>query len=950
MKRRFYWLAALLVACSSSPQKDEQALVGPQEPVKIYPDPGPSVDYAGGARSVDLQEANGKVEATHCEGGYCYARVSAERPLGAGTLSVEASNYGIAFGRSDGAALVRFVGEVPTEFQLHYVQNLGFFGSVRQPAARTRIRILNDSSKQADKKLITEFWNAAAARVGGETAFRRFVSARALRRSQPETAPERQRRLTEAGAVMELYTGMTSVREALQYDRGLGVARDPAATLDLTQVEGIELRVHPWQEMIASLPNKPVIEALAKVVPDDMAYMHFHDLRSFVALARELDEWITPLAQSFEQQGGATHFVEAYERQLVVERTGLSETLGHIATDGIALLVGDAFLREGTDISLVFKVKNRTALVAALAGFEANARKARPDLDEARWKVGEHVVRRLYTPDGDIEQNRVELGDHLIISNSRGAIRHIIDAFEGRTGRLADSGDFQYLRARYPFDAKAEDGFVFISDAFVAHAVSPRTKILAGRRMHAQADLLAVQHGIMMHGWFEGKEPNSIKDAQDKGYLTADLLKHADGQAIGFDERGALSGWGRVRLMTPLRDLPLEKVSEDEKSSYDQFRQTYQMYWRAMIDPIGAQIRRTAEGFSMDARMLPIIDSSDYNNVRELVGQARVMPRTAHPGFHWVGAIGENARLRQQLDGAGRAFLGGRFATGWLGDWVAIGVLDRSGLQDLALYGLRHAMGSPEKEDDVMRLFARLPAYLLVHLKNPLVLGTVLTSLKTMAEESAPGMLQWGQTDPYGEVPIVRVGTSDQGGLISGEFAILYATVNDIFIVAMERTTLEMQIDAVLDGKVPTKVSDPLEPGTQSAFQGSLKNNYLKTALLALVESDAPRSQQKVQAAYEDLARSVPGLNPLNTRTKGLALLGFEPFHFHGGELSLTPYGAMHSIYGSASHVRWPAVPVEDSPVTKLIQSLESLEMSLEFEGEGDHQGIRARFGITRSK
>ena len=64
----------------------------------------------------------------------------------------------------------------------------------------------------------------------------------------------------------------------------------------------------------------------------------------------------------------------------MIERTGLSRTLGHLAAHEVALAVGDPFVREGTDVTVLFRVRSQTLLSSALARYEESARKRRPDL------------------------------------------------------------------------------------------------------------------------------------------------------------------------------------------------------------------------------------------------------------------------------------------------------------------------------------------------------------------------------------------------------------------------------------------------------------------------------------------------------------------------------------------------------------------------------------------
>jgi hypothetical protein len=90
------------------------------------------------------------------------------------------------------------------------------------------------------------------------------------------------------------------------------------------------------------------------------------------------------------------------------------------------------------------------------------------------------------------------------------------------------------------------------------------------------------------------------------------------------------------------------------------------------------------------------------------------------------------------------------------------------------------------------------------------------------------------------------------------------------------------------------------------------------------------------------------GADPEVLREASLAFLGLEPAHFHGGTYDHGKFGASHSIYGSPQRIVWPKVPVNGSPLTDLVTSLRALGLSLEFEGEGNHEGIRARVKVAR--
>lgn len=191
-----------------------------------------------------------------------------------------------------------------------------------------------------------------------------------------------QERKTDLAEAMSLYTGMTSVNEALQTDRGLmlrsGLGHAKDQTVPLATVEGVPLPPHPWDEMLTKAQKVPKIEAMAQHIPQEMLYLHMSDLRTAIRMANDADDWLESLIHAVEARPAASHLIARYERELMLERMGLAETLGPLAVDGLAITLGDPFIREGTDVSLVFEVKERALLMTALSAYEAKARIAYP--------------------------------------------------------------------------------------------------------------------------------------------------------------------------------------------------------------------------------------------------------------------------------------------------------------------------------------------------------------------------------------------------------------------------------------------------------------------------------------------------------------------------------------------------------------------------------------------
>jgi hypothetical protein len=221
---------------------------------------------------------------------------------------------------------------------------------------------------------------------------------------------------------------------------------------------------------------------------------------------------------------------------------------------------------------VVFHVRDKARLLNELD----RARKSHlaatgvPKAERTEYTVAGRKVLRTRAGHS-VDQHLLDLGDVIVVANARSLITKFVAVADGKARSLATSGDFRYMRTIYPYSPKDEDGFIFIGDAFVASAISPRAKILQSRRMFARAELQAVGGASLLHGLLEGTPPANAKALVASGLLTAADLVHADGGAsIQLDPAtGASSAqWGSLRGMTPLGELKIDRVSVAEQKAY----------------------------------------------------------------------------------------------------------------------------------------------------------------------------------------------------------------------------------------------------------------------------------------------------------------------------------------------------------------------------------------------
>ncbi|TXD35163.1 hypothetical protein FRC98_16970 [Lujinxingia vulgaris] len=1001
-------LAILFIAsCSSSKpteapdQNEPESEVTETSQAERRPDPGPRFPHESGQRKAELREPY-VLEATEVFAAGEHVYLSAVLPEAFGApdpvlsaqlkrfgheatprcevdaLQVVGARHGRAVIACDPArVVVRMVGEeLPEKVQVDlffwaYGESVSELVDVQQPVIIAIPEAPTDAPELAQtfNESLSAYFRKLSFGLTGEPNFFTFARHRldALEQQNaaengPMAIPQRTTRQHILHETMATYSGLRSVEETLQIDRAFFSRAAPASeqTIDLETIEGVGLAEHPWQEMIAELGQQPTIEPLASSVPDDMAYVHVHDLRAFVRLAGEVETWIAPIIQALENKAGSRHLMQRYETMLGIERSGLSEHLGHLAAHGVAVATTDPFLREGGDLSLLFHVRDRDLLNQALTRYEAALRKTHPTLSERVVEAGEHSVRVLSTPDGAVRQHRLELGDVLILSTSMDALQRFIDVAEGQRAPLSESGDFRYMRALYPFDKAAEDAFVFIGDRFVEHTVSPRVRILLGRRMQARADLAAVNNAALLFGWLEGRSPADGAELVASGLLRETELAHADGQPISYTPAvGASSAWGNLASMTPILELSIDRVTPDEQEVYEAFRQGYLSNWQTLIDPIAARLTfDQAQGhIGVDARMLPLVNNSEYERLAELVGQRAVSAPGLDGALQWTLAVGDDASLRRDLNRAALQMTGNSdLGLDWLGDWVMLGAYDRSGIWDLAtLQRLiqsadnRHFGSTRSPNEELLEILPTLPLYLGAHVANPAVLAATLSALRAFVESTAPGLLRWEQAEPYRETPITTIRTAEAAGPVGlNDLKLHYTVAGGVFLMSFNMPTLEALIDAGLDGnfsQASPENADELLMQTMFTYDPAPGTSWLERTLLGLLETRAMESDRMASRSWYLLGQGLGELPEADPARRDIALryLGYEPQDLHDGDYALDDAGRVtHTLYGPGHAYAIPPLPVQPSSLTRAVQALHSLKLHLGFEGEGDHHGLHS--------
>lgn len=782
------------------------------------------------------------------------------------------------------------------------------------------------------------------------------------------TVPGRRSSSGDLDFLMETTTGVTSIQEALQHERGLflgSVRVKPSEPID--KIAGPKLVAHPFGEMLRALGKPVPAEPLAAATPAEFYFVRFASLAALFRVVDAVDLWGTPIARVLDGRSEDRGLSARYEAELGLGRGPLTRALGPEAVSAIALVGSDPYAREGTDVTLVFQVKSRALFDAGLASSLAGHSAAHGALDMASSRydgIDIHVAR---SADGVVRQHRAAIGDLELVSNSRGAIVRVLDAARGKRPRLSDEADFRYMLARDQ-DVRA-DVLGFAGDRFVAEVVGPRQKILEARRQIALAELSTPPFAALLFGWVNGRSPASVDELVQSGLLAKTELAHAGGEAIAWKPGDpARSSWGTQAALTPLVDLPAPTlVTPAERAGYERFAQSYQLAWSTYVDPAMLRIALDeAEGgvrMVGDLRILPLIEATEYDEIVETVGSAAVTAPPIVSGARAVVGLGENARVRREIGGLLRGAVGRHsLAFDWLGDWAMIGAADRPGLAAGA-YALGEGdvperpqtdaerEGKPHRRGDDVATLAELPVYAAVGVGSTAGAALALGAARKVADDVLPGMIEWGQGPAYKGASIVRIafreGDRGRRGDPDGgsELEIFYTLAGDALMVSLDERVLHQLIDDRREGKATgaAKVAPPKGPGpAPDAPQlvidvAGAERGPIWTLAAWGLELEAMRSARASAAAAAALLRGAPerAADSAAVRALALAYFGAVPVPPDGGAYTLGPDGVRDPVRGPEYAPVWPAVPVPGSSVETFLRNVRRFRSELSFAQEG---------------
>jgi hypothetical protein len=732
----------------------------------------------------------------------------------------------------------------------------------------------------------------------------------------------------------ETTTGSAAITESLQLHRMLNPAfRDRGQrTIDVATVRGIDIAEHPWQKMMAG--KKPAPEPLARLVPFDNFYVHFKSIRKFIEFGEVLDQWGTNLGRAYEVTSRDYFIKERYEKQLCLRSGWQGKTFGPAVVKSLALTGSDGYLREGSDLTVIFHVTDPQVFLKGVEPFVQEARKEfGRRLRESRTHYHDLWLESFVTPHREVSLHRAVVDRFVIYSNSPVALRRVIDAYQGRLKALADSLDFQYMRTVFRLEDEREDGFAFLSDAFIRQLVGPVSKIKEKRRLEALTSLGMVTNAALFTAWETGKLP-----ADHPALLAASALRPGEiytpeGNGVTWnaaDQVAVSDVYNTLHFPTPLIELPLVRITPAEEQEYERFQRDYLNLWRRYFDPVGMRFALTDRQVRVEAYILPLIRDSHYDTLRWLAGggTAKLDPSRFGPLTLVQGTMHISPQIRPYVK---------LHDQDWLGNWASLQVEDTEAFAGLAEKWVRqdfYATTEPLRGEQLEQSIKAFPVTLGLHIPDAKVFAQ---ELKNWERDNLFAPTTRRHLPAYKGIDVVEMRFERE------KIVLYHAVIGDAWYISSREASLKNLIDRSIarrEGKEPVAKKEDLVPINGSLYLAPSAAQKAGDALRYYLEWECHRRALPNLPIWYALYRSglVDERTPEKTRdATAMRLFGFVPVSPDGASYAYEAKTdeVVNRRHGSWRRPQWHAAIEPASPLGRLLDRFRAMRADLRFQEDG---------------
>ncbi|MCP4149364.1 MAG: hypothetical protein GY757_16575 [bacterium] len=607
---------------------------------------------------------------------------------------------------------------------------------------------------------------------------------------KPAARPARPRRRSESEMerTYSLFSGGRALSENLQLDRELRIASPGEATVPVDSIKGITTAEIDWKKDVQGM--KPKKDSLARYIPSDQYAVFFATFQRMMDFVDESDARGTPVLQLMEPRSEDALTRARYQRQLCLPYSQLSRLFGPKVVAGVAVTGSDPYLRVGTDIAVLFEAKSKMVLTTTIAARQLAAVSAGGGCKKVDGSILGVPYSGVLSPDRSVCSYLASPAENVVVvSNSLVQLEGIIAAAKGKKANIFSLDEYTFFRNRYKPGENHEVAFLLITDAAIRKWCSPRWRIADSRRTRNAAAMAEIQAQYL--------------GELAKGNIKSDRLIRSSpvpgGGDIKMTPRGVTSSsYGRLNFMTPICEIPLNKVTKEEVRAYEWFRTNYQKQWRQYFDPIAIRFTLEEKKVAIDLSIRPLIAQSSYKELIRVCGNSAIRQDSGDPHpealLHYILSLDKESSTVKQATNFTNMMAPqlGSGPLNWIGEWLSI-YIDRDPLWD-ELTKIYTEDGQKGVTHFLEKNFNRFPAALALNVSNPLKLTLFLAGLRAFIEQTAPGLTEWNALKHKGH-SYVCITAKEKSS--SKAFKIYYAPTSKALFISLSENVIKSFLQRV---------------------------------------------------------------------------------------------------------------------------------------------------------
>lgn len=727
--------------------------------------------------------------------------------------------------------------------------------------------------------------------------------------------------------MFSLLGGRAAIEETLQLQDLVVSKKNSTPTIDINTIPGVKVAAHPFEKMLGGKPGGKL--PLANLTPHDRFFLYVAQPATVLPLIDSGGEFLASLGAGFSNNRLDYGLRDKYLDRLGMNRNLLESAVRSGLIKELVITAPDLFFVDGTDLTVVARLDQPKLFARMLSALNIRG-------------LADGKVAEIETKHGTAYWTLRD--DLLCVSSHRGELDSVIRLMENDgAGSLGQSTEFKYMLTKLPVTDETR-AFAYFSDPFIRRLVGPKVKIAQFRRMRARRRMEHIT-AQSLKARLEGHDSPTELDSLTRyipGIPTDDYRINPDGVVDS-------TTYGRLERLHTLQEVPVERATEEEAQAYREYYENYEQYWRQFFDPIAIRLNDAADAsLQLETFILPLIDSSIYNNVRAMVHVHGDQQRLKIPQIQpepvmqfslnlnekaWHRTIEDFSGFFERYSGATSAILDD------LGPGAHMAVFDADPVIALGSGDLMGAMGGNVlrmgRNNQMMMVPVLLsvltrPCTILIETKNPeqtarYLRQSALSAQNRRSEDFAASFYQQGNRDSW-------VWSMNVVGLIQMRFGV---EVSGQFLVIRN---------------IPWSGKDRVT-GMKEAPMDSARLTLTPAACnLQLPGLFASASDQERRATIRNLGRLYPlilsGVASAETAEQvHQKLFGFRPTHPHGGTWKWEDNNLASSLYGSSLQQRQPVF--DPTKPFGIMQSIQDVNLCMQFEEDGLRSRVTWRMRRT---